>query len=163
VNARAAYAVYKEAGYRFTPWSTFNQGMARPSQDYSKSIGGVVNTVKQKIGIASGAAKGQLPSAPAAGNNSGLANQLQNSGNPTSQTFVRSGTVGSGQETPTNPVLEILKGLIPAGHTDPVLDLAFIGFGSVFIIMGIFILLTRAARSDTGRAVIGGAVKLAAL
>lgn len=28
VNARAAFEVYREAGNRFTPWSTFNNGMA---------------------------------------------------------------------------------------------------------------------------------------
>ena len=28
VNARGAYEIYKQAGNRFTPWSTFNNGMA---------------------------------------------------------------------------------------------------------------------------------------
>jgi hypothetical protein len=39
VNANAAFKVFREAGNRFSPWSTFNQGIASVRYDFSKLTG----------------------------------------------------------------------------------------------------------------------------
>lgn len=43
VNAQAAYEIYRQSGGRFTAWSTYNLGWAKPKQDYARMIKGSNN------------------------------------------------------------------------------------------------------------------------
>ena len=79
VNARAAYQVYREAGNRFTPWSTFTNGSA--AQYYNgmkiktptKTSGAKPSTQAGKLGTASGGAAGTSSSSAA---DQGIGSQL---------------------------------------------------------------------------------------
>jgi hypothetical protein len=56
INANAAFQVFREAGNRFSPWSTFNQGLAVPRTDYASSIKGAVKMSNSPVAqIARGA------------------------------------------------------------------------------------------------------------
>lgn len=134
VNAQAAYKVFREAGNRFTPWSTYNQGMATPTQNWAAQVGnGVANVVNRISGRTAGKPATQTTTTTrvagpvATGGNGGLAGQLQGA------------TLGAGgTETPAG---------IPAQFVDAITggrdayDLLFIGLGSALVIVAIIAIL----------------------
>lgn len=149
INAKAAFKVFVEAGNRFTPWSTYNAGLAVPRQDYSKQIGGVLSKITQ-------ASPKQQPQVNA------LTKSLQSS---LSQS--NGGAVGgTGQNKTINPLAGVPEAIsnlpqnaitaILGGRTG--LDLTFYVLGFTFIMIAVILVLLGAAGafagSDAGKATI---------
>jgi hypothetical protein len=154
-NARAAFKVFREAGNRFTPWSTYNQGLATPQKNYAASIGGNL-TPQQKKQQANQIRPNQL------------SNQLQSS-------FSGSQAGGgSGENVPANPLAGIPEAInaLPQTAVKAVLgdrsgtDLTFYIAGFALVIIAVIILLIGAAGafagSDAGKGIIKTAVMAAA-
>ncbi len=149
INAKAADKVFIEAGNRFTPWSTYNAGLAIPKQDYASQIGGIL-TNKPKP-------KSQTPQP----------NQLSNS----LQTSLQSGQAGGGgtNKQPENPLTGIPEAIgdIPSSIVDSIMqgrtgtDLTFYVLGFVFILIAIVIVLLGAAGAFAGSDVGKTAIKAA--
>lgn len=135
VNARAAFEVFREAGNRFTPWSTYNQGMANPTQNWAASAGnGIANVANRIAGRTTNRAPAQQQttttrvSGPVAtGGNGGLAGQLQNAI-----------PAAGGTETPAGIPAQIVDAV--TGGRDAY-DLLFIGLGSALVIVAIIAIL----------------------
>lgn len=142
INAQAAYKVFREAGNRFTPWSTYNAGLAIPKQNYAAQTGGILSNIKTSN-------KKQAPKP----------NQLSNS----LQTSLRG---GQAQKESVNPLAGVPEAIsaIPDSFVKSILggrtgtDLTFYILGFVFILIAVMIVLLGAAGafagSDTGKAVI---------
>ncbi len=90
VNAQAAYKIYRQSGGRFTAWSTYNLGWARPKQNYAAMIKDAKNT---KIPTQS------IPQ-------KSMSNRTQNrsSGN------IQSMQVGSGSTEEKSEIIKFLEG-----------------------------------------------------
>lgn len=133
VNARAAYKVFIEAGNRFTPWSTYNQGMANPTQNWAAAAGsGIANMAKRITGGRTTAPKQtttttRVSGPVATGGNGGLANQLQNAT-----------AAAGGTETQAGVPAQIVEAV--TGGRDAY-DLLFIGLGSALVIVAIIAIL----------------------
>lgn len=144
-NAIAAYKVFREAGNRFTPWSTYNAGLAIPKQDYSKLIGGIQLTGK----------KNQNTVITVSQKNKNL-NQLQST---------LSGAQAGGGTTadPVASTIAQLPGAVVSAATGgrSALDLSFIILGSFFVLIALVFLLIGAAASEPGKAAIRTAATLA--
>ena len=148
-NARAAYKVFIEAGNRFTPWSTYNAGLAIPRQNYAAQIGGILSNTKQRP-------KPQ-PIQP-----NQLSNSLQNSAGA---------QAGSGQNESLNPLAGVPEAInaLPQSVISAILggrtgtDLTFYVLGFVFILIAVILLLLGAAGAFAGSDVGKAAIKAAAV
>jgi len=140
-NANAAFQVYKEAGGRFTPWSTFNIG------SFKQYLTGNIKT----------------PTAPAFGNGINIgASAAPGIPGPASSPAVRS--VQTGLQTsatagnlPAPSALGFLGTFLTgkaaedtAGIKTDVTNLGFIGAGAVFIILGLVLFFIVGLRSQAG-------------
>jgi hypothetical protein len=155
INARAAYKVFIEAGNRFTPWSTYNAGLAIPRQNYASQIGGTLTERLRQPQPTQQASQQPRP------------NQLSNSLQGSLQGAQAGG--GQGENKPANPlagVPEAIQGL-PASIIDSIMqgrtgtDLTFYILGFVFILMAIFLVLLGAAGAFAGSDVGKTAIKAA--
>lgn len=147
-NANAAYKVYREAGGRFTPWSTYNNGSASAlALLLRKSLSGgqinnasVIGSPAPRSRSSGGSVSGQSVTqvyapAPVATNDSGSA----------------------------SPSLSNIVANVLSGNVHPVQDFFAIGFGAVLIIIGLVALFMQ---TDAGKQVIevtGKAIKTAAI
>lgn len=153
VNAQAAYKVYREAGNRFTPWSTYNAGMAQPSKNWAASAGNGVANLAQKITGQTQKLTGQKTkeTVTTTTRTPGLANQLQASFNQ------------AVESTSPAAIAESAVSAVTGGRD--AYDLVFIGLGSAFIVIALIALLFTgyaAANVATGKAIIKNARPLAA-
>lgn len=116
-NAQAAYQVYQEAGGKFTPWSTFNNGSA--AQYYNRlgnlSIGGGGSSVPVIQSMQVTGSGAVATSSPAT-----ASNPLQSLGDIASGAWV------------TNAASKI-----------DFLSIGFVGLGFVLVIMGLLIMLRK--------------------
>lgn len=149
INAQAAYKVFREAGNRFTPWSTYNAGLAVPKQNYAAQIGGILTQLtgqKNNNQIASTTQKNQL--------SNGLQASLSGAN--------AGGAPGNNQTVQlTNAVNQLPAAAVNAitgGRS--ALDLSFVVLGSFFILIALIFLLIGAAASDPGKAAIRTAATL---
>ena len=124
VNANAAFKVFREAGNRFTPWSTFNQGLAIPRVDYASQIKGVsMPQTKQASPVAQIARGATAP--------------IQNQ---------NLGASATGQTTPASivpalPTIYSFLGIDPGKSESFVYDFTFTLLGIIFISISIIMLL----------------------
>ncbi len=146
-NANAAYRVFVEAGNRFTPWSTYNKGLARVTRSYS------VKGVTQGKPITPG------PVAQVArGSNTPITNQER-----------LEGAQASAGATPATPTLRSFLGIPEPTESDTgprdISDFVFIGVGSVLFIIGLIFLLSLgygAAGAKQGEIILKNASKIGA-
>lgn len=157
VNARAAYQVFREAGNRFTPWSTYNQGMANPTQNWAAQAGNGIANMANRI-----AGKNRQPARQittttrvagpvATGGSGGLAGVLQQ------------GAVAGGTEKEAGIPAQIVNAV--TGGRDAY-DLLFIGLGSAFVIIALIAILFTgyaAANVATGKAILDNKEAIAKL
>ena len=153
-NARAAYKVFREAGNRFTPWSTYNQGLAVPQKNYAASIGGNLTPIQKKQ----------------QSNQTATRNQLSN-GLQASLSGAETGG-GVGENQPANPLVGVPEAInnLPKSVIEAILggrsgqDLTFYILGFSFVMIAVILILLGAAGafagSDTGKAVIKTAATL---
>lgn len=162
-NANAAYRVYLQAGGRFTPWSTFNQGLARPRYDFGSLFsgsspatqsgssqyvgvtGGAVGVMNNPNGINSWQSLLALPSTIPGAVQSGVASGVQ-------------------QVTAAAPqaAAAAVKMIFPLSKEDYIFQIG----GAVLIFIGLVFLLIAGLQSDAGKAVTeaaGKVVKTAAI
>lgn len=139
-NAQAAYKVYQQAGGRFTPWSTLNQG-----------------SYKQYLGLAQSAA------AQLTGASGGSSVSINTATNPALQ-----GAVGSANGIQaSNPILQALglPGPLRINWSMLLSDTAFIIGGGALLLIGlvmIFISILEATPEPIKQAA-GTAIKTAAI
>lgn len=153
VNARAAYKVFIEAGNRFSPWSTYNAGLANPTQNYAANIGGILSQGNKT--------QTQKPTPQ----KNALSNSLQESLKGAQS------SAGGGQSPSINPLAGVPEAInnLPASVIDKVLggrtgtDLTFYLLGSGFIVIAIIIILLGAAGAFAGSDVGKAAIKTAAI
>lgn len=145
-NANAAYRVFVEAGNRFTPWSTYNKGLARVTRSYNVQ------------GVTQG-----KPITPSA---SPVAQIARGSSAPITNQERLEGAQASAGATAT-PTLRSFLGLPEPTATDTgprdVSDFIFIGVGSVLFIIGLIFLLSLgygAAGAKQGEIIIKNASKI---
>lgn len=150
VNAQAAFQVYREAGNRFTPWSTFNAGMAIPKMNYAKAIGGlssigeILNTKKTSNQVTNTTQKKQPGQ---------LAQSLSGS--------LQGASLGNGQTQQPDNIAESIVGAVTGGRSAT--DLFFYVTGVLLILIAVTFILIGFASSDTGKEIIKTGVKAAAL
>lgn len=143
VNAQAAYKVFREAGNRFTPWSTYNAGMANPKQDYAKALGNsslggfLLNTVR-----------GQNNTRPQATNKP---NQLSNS------LLSQMGGGTTKQESTPEQIASAITGAVTGGRSASDITVYFLG-GFLIVVAIIFLLLGTETGREVGKAAIAAAV-----
>lgn len=148
-NANAAYQVYREAGNRFTPWSTWNLGMASriiPTLPKFKIDGSPV-----AVAQATTKAVAQM-----AGQASEAASNVTSLG----------GAVGSQIQSGVDGALESVKNAIagktPEGKQREIFDAGIYSIGFVLVLIGLVFLFLQ---SDTGKntvALVGEGTKIAA-
>ena len=146
-NANAAYRVFVEAGNRFTPWSTYNKGLARVTRSFNVQ----------------GATQGK-PITPSA---SPVAQIARGSSAPITNQERLEGAQASAGMKPATPTLRSFLGLPEptAQDTGPrdISDFVFIGVGSVLFIIGLIFLLSLgfgAAGAKQGEIIIKNASKI---
>lgn len=155
-NARAAYKVFREAGNRFTPWSTYNAGLAIPRQNYASQIGGILSPRPNQ--------RPNQPSNQPRPNalSTSLQGSLQNSSGA---------QAGSGQTESLNPLAGVPEAInaLPQSVINTILggrtgtDLTFYVLGFVFILIAVILLLLGAAGAFAGSDVGKAAIKAAAV
>ncbi len=147
VNAQAAYKVFREAGNRFTPWSTYNQGMANPTQNWAASAGSGVANLANRVTQAARTPTKQIKTTTTT--TPGLAGQLQAAINPE-------------QEEKTGVADQVVSAV--TGGRDAY-DFVFIGLGAALVIVALIALLFTgyaAGNVATGQAVLKNVRPLAA-
>jgi len=153
-NANAAYKVFLQAGGRFTPWSTYNQGLARPTLDFSSLFKGTSaatnQTPQQPTASAQQVTVKQSNTTPAVSTWQDLL-ALPSTLPATIQSNVTSGIQSGATQT--------VKALFPGTKE----DYTFIITGYSLIVLGIIFLMVAAFRSDTGQAITSTAIKAAAI
>jgi len=154
INAQAAFKVYREAGNRFTPWSTFNQGMARPTQNWASQAGNGLTQVAQKL-----TGQKNKNTVTTTTRTPGLAGQLQGS--------LQTAQASAGATESPATIADAAVNALTGGRS--AYDLLFIGIGSALILIALIALLFggyAAANVATGKAILknGGEIaKVAAL
>lgn len=153
VNANAAFKVFREAGNRFTPWSTYNAGIAKPRADYSKTISGAPQPART-IGRA---ASSQTPN-PVKTLAAGVQGWQDLARAPVQPSAI-AGAPGSGPGPTADP-----GGLsLPFGLNKLFgLDAAFIFFGGLFVVIGLIFLFVAGAVKAAGNEDVRNFVKAAA-
>ncbi len=152
INAQAAFKVYREAGGRFTPWSTYNAGV-RPSQNWAAQAGtGIANVIPQLTGQKT--KNTTTTTTRPAGLPGQLAGSLAGAG---------AGAIAGagGTENPAGIAAAVLD-TVTGGRAAT--DFIFIGLGSAFIVIALIALLFSgyaAANVATGKAIIKNARPLA--
>lgn len=138
VNAQAAFKVFKEAGNRFTPWSTYNAGMANPKKDYSKlNLAGVLNMPTTTKNITQPQKK--------------LLNSLSN------QMTIGSGTQTQKEQPAPQVIAETIKNTITGGRSAS--DITFYFIGGFFILVAIvFLLIGTETGREIGKTAIAAAI-----
>ena len=146
-NANAAYRVFVEAGNRFTPWSTYNKGLARVTRSFN-----VQGTTQGK------------PITPSA---SPVAQIARGSSAPITNQERLEGAQASAGMKPATPTLRSFLGLPEPTESDTgprdISDFVFIGVGSVLFIIGLIFLLSLgygAAGAKQGELIIKNASKI---
>lgn len=144
-NANAAYRVFVEAGNRFTPWSTYNKGLARVTRSFK---------VQGKTITPSASPVAQI----ARGSTAPITNDRVE--------FEKGGRIGNAPAV----TLRSFLGLPEPGPTDTgprdISDFIFIGVGSVLFIIGLIFLLSLgfgAASAKQGEFIIKNAAKIGAV
>ena len=146
-NANAAYRVFVEAGNRFTPWSTYNKGLAKVTRSYNVQ----------------GVSQGK----PITPRDSPVAQVARGSSAPiTNQERLAGAEVSTGMK-PATPTLRSFLGLPEKTESDTgprdVSDWIFIGVGSVLFIIGLIFLLSLgygAGTAKQGEVIIKNASKI---
>jgi len=122
-NARAAYAVYKAAGEKFTPWSTFNSGnyqaVYRTLSNITAGISAQSKAAAETVGAVASVTAGNTSSLLPPG------------------LLKASDTIGKISDALNNPVKQKIIAT----------DISLIVFGSTFIILGIILFFWAAAKS----------------
>lgn len=136
INAQAAFKVFVEAGNRFTPWSTYNAGMANNPRDYASQVGGFLMNV----------VRGQKPPQQVRPNQNVSALQSQMGG----------GTTATPETSAPEKIASAAVSAITGGRAASDLTFYFMGVGLIFV--AIIFLLVMFVSSDTGKE----AIKLAA-
>ena len=146
-NANAAYRVFVEAGNRFTPWSTYNKGLAKVTRSFN-----VQGTTQAK------------PISPGP-----VAQIARGSAAPITTDRVEKEKGGRIGESPATPTLRSFLGLPEPSATDTgprdVSDFVFIGVGSILFIIGLIFLLSLgfgASGAKQGEIIIKNASKIGA-
>ena len=146
-NANAAYRVFVEAGNRFTPWSTYNKGLAKVTRSFN-----VQGTTQAK------------PISPGP-----VAQIARGSAAPITTDRVEKEKGGRIGEGPATPTLRSFLGLPEPSPTDTgprdVSDFVFIGVGSILFIIGLIFLLSLgfgASGAKQGEIIIKNASKIGA-
>lgn len=157
VNAQAAFEVFREAGNRFSPWSTYNAGLAIPKQNYAAQIGGTLSKIVRQT-----PKQTQPQASPNALSNS-LQSNLKNS---------QSGLGGGMSESaPANPLAGVPEAIssLPDSVINKILggrtgtDLTFYVLGFSFIMVAILLVLLGAAGAFAGSDVGKATIKTASL
>ncbi len=148
-NANAAYRVFVEAGNRFTPWSTYNKGLAKVTRSFNVQ------------GVTQG-----KPITPSA---SPVAQIARGSSAPIQTDRVEKEKGGRIGEGPATPTLRSFLGLPEPTESDTgprdISDFVFIGVGSVLFIIGLIFLLSLgygAAGAKQGEIILKNASKIGA-
>lgn len=142
INAQAAYKVFREAGNRFTPWSTYNAGLANPKQDYARALGNaspggfLLNTIRGQSN------RPQQASRP---------NQLSNS------LSVQMGGGITKQESTPEQIASAITGAVTGGRSASDITVYFLG-GFLIVVAIIFLLLGTETGREVGKAAIAAAV-----
>jgi hypothetical protein len=156
-NANAAYRVYKEAGGRFTPWSTWNNG----------SVLSLLPQLQKQIKVPRRVVSTPSLSARQTMTIQGTAvNPGRVSTTPQTRTAGYTGTVPAnyGSSNP-DPIAQLLSkgGITLKSGASPVYDFTAIGIGTVLIIIGLIALFFFSGAAEaTGKAAVSVA-KVAAL
>lgn len=152
VNANAAFRVFKEAGNRFSPWSTWNAGV-RATKDYSKLNFANMSMPKVKINPVQQVARGSVnPITTKTQNNT--SGPLQN---------VKSSAGDASKPATLRSFLGLPESNSESGPNTP-LDITFITIGGALILIGVLGLLFMgyaSANVATGKAIMKNASKIA--
>lgn len=168
VNARAAFEVYREAGNRFTPWSTFNNGSA---SSLALTLGNLTPTrtirrprtganVQTTQGVTQPSAGGQPVSMPVIGNGAHLASighVTGNTGTGSNYEGMPADVIAEAAGSVFDSLGERLLGKTADGRQrEPADAAAYIG-GIVLILLGLIFLFIKSGAAEKTVEVIAGA------